>query len=117
MPVLPQNQALIKQFYLPSYASLPQEQQGWVKLDVGPALAGETLLYDDTDSADMRFIKLLSFRIKEWNMTEDNGTAIPVNVEGVKRLLKPDYLYLVEQIVLATQQQPVGELATAEKKS
>jgi hypothetical protein len=123
MSVLPSHTPLIKQFYLPSSAkdaggnAVPQDKQDWVKMDVGNSLTGDVLLFEDTDSFDIRYIKLLASRIKEWSYVEADGTPAPINFDSITRLYKPDYFYLVKQQMEAASSQTAPELPPAEKKS
>ena len=86
-------------------------------MDVGNSLTGDVLLFEDTDNFDMRYIKLLVNRIKEWSYTEAGGTSAPINFDSITRLYKPDYFYLIKQLMESAQSQSAPELPPAEKKS
>lgn len=100
MPQL--GNADIKQFYLPSTAQLPQEEQAWVKLDVGDLLAGEMIDFATATGEDgtmkMDFtIQILEKRIVEWNFTKADGTVEEVTIGNVRRMSANDLKYLMEQ--------------------
>lgn len=114
MPILPSHTPVIRQLYLLSTRSLPQDQQAWVKLDVGPLLTEDTFLYTDLDvNSNVRFARWLARRIVEWNFTEADGTPVPINYDTISRLPKEDFDYLANQDLV---KQPEG-LPAEEKKS
>ncbi len=98
MPVLKTPQVTIKQFYLPSTSHLPQDEQAWVKVNVGAMLTGDVMTYSDDDgNVTARMAKILVSRISEWNLTDEAGTALVVNFENLCKFPVEDFNYLIKQ--------------------
>lgn len=116
MPELKKAAEEIKQFFMPSTANLPTEQQAWVKMDVGEVLAGDVLdmMNDETQNpgAGNMSGSMLAHRIKEWNFTEDDE-LLPINLANVRRLEKEDLTYLFGLINMTSNSQ----LNDTEKKT
>jgi hypothetical protein len=95
-----------KQFYLPSTKELPLAQQAYIIVDVAPMLTGDILNPDltDGDNVNMRMAKLFLARIKEWNLTLEDGTALPVSLESMALLQREDFVYLISQPFVAADQ-------------
>jgi hypothetical protein len=119
MPVLPNHVPQLKQFYLPSTAALPPSEQAWVKIDLSPATTADLLLYEDTDNADVRFIKWLVSRAHSWNFNEPDGKPIDINFQSVLRIDKQDYHYLFQEHIKSISESMKADpgLSTEEKKS
>jgi len=114
MPVLPTYEPYIKQLFLPSTKSLPQDKQAWVKIDLSAARVEDSLVYSDFDpNSYVRFARWLSKRIVEWNFTEEDLTPIPVSFEAILRMPKVDFEYLTQQKM----HEPETGLSTTEKKT
>jgi hypothetical protein len=123
MPTLPSLPAPnIKQIYIPATATdadgnaVPQEDQGWVKMDCSPVNVQDYIFTpDSTDKRNKEYTaNILTERIKEWNF-EENGAVLPIDQTNVVRLfqLPGTFSYLLSQIEDA----PTTGLSTAEKKS
>ena len=113
MPVLaPLPQANVRKFYMPSTAELPQEEQGWVDLDISPINAQDFLEMDVSDGTKVRgSVNVLIDRIKDWNFTEADGSPAKINSEGVTRLGMENINYLLAQLPA-----PEGSKLTAVQK-
>jgi len=99
MPVLASlPQPDIKQFFLPSTASLPEADQAWVKMDVSPLNAQDFLVMEGGESAVKIGMRVFAERIKEWNFTEADGTTVPIAYENILRLDQGDLKYLSSQM-------------------
>jgi hypothetical protein len=116
MPVIAEARSTLKKFYLPTTAwqrdgegalmldadkkpiPLPQEDQVYVTIDMRALTASDILnTYGDDDNGNMRSAKLLFTRVKEWNITEPDGSARPVTFENFCRLPVTDFMYLIGQ--------------------
>jgi hypothetical protein len=118
MPVLPSKSSLIKQLYLPSTSSLPQDQQAWIKIDLSPLGTEDLLLFDELGEGDKKmhaFMEWLTLRIKEWNFTEEDGSPVPISFDTICRLPREDFEYIAQQA--APQQQDSPNLSADQKKS
>lgn len=114
MPVLPSlPEPVIKQFYLPSTSSLPQEEQGWVKMDVSPMNVQDRLSAEAGETPVQASIRILATRIREWNFTEADGSAAAITPVSVLRLGDANLNYLAAQISVESD----TALSAAQKKS
>lgn len=98
MPVLhiSQPQQHIQQLYLPSTANLPQDEQAWVKLDVGPeSVADWQVITDGDQNYAVRQSRIIVNRIKEWNFVDEQGQPVPITFESFWALPAADRLYLL----------------------
>jgi hypothetical protein len=118
MPQLGQSEPDIKKFMLPSTASLPEDDQAWVVMDVGTILSGDFMdVLPDDDNAPAGQISgdMLCDRIQEWNFTEADGSAAALTLANIRRLAVDDMIYLMNQLMPSSQQN--GQLSATEKKS
>lgn len=116
MPVLKSSNLEVKQFMLPSTASLPEDQQAWVKAEVGPLTTGD-IVNSGAVSADasptQQTVSLLIARIKEWNFTDESGKAVEINYDNVCKLDINDFGYIAGSIITDSS---ASQLSTDEKK-
>jgi hypothetical protein len=97
MPVLA-NKSKIERYYLPSTKSLPQEDQAFVDMEIGPLTAADIIGIDPQASEAESAIKMLVARIKGWNFTDAEGGEVEINFETVKQLDMEDFAFLAGQI-------------------
>jgi len=118
MPVLHVSQSMpnIKQFFLPSTAGLSEDQQAWVKIDVGPETPADWNAYTDADqNYAVRMSRVMVQRIKEWNFVDESGNQVPIDFNSFWSLAAADRLYILSiQLDAAPGAQP---LTLTEKKS
>lgn len=89
-------QSHIKQFYLPSTSSSPQEEQDWVKIDVGPETVADWQVITDTDqNYAVRQARIVVRRLVEWSFTDEQGNPAPITFENFWALPPADRLYLL----------------------
>ena len=114
MPELaPPSAPHIKQFYLPSTAALPIEQQAWIKYDVSQNLVEDMSALDDEDpNTAVRVWRVHAHRIKDWNMTRQ-GVLVPITYENVV-CLPPEDLNFIRTI--KRDSPSVAELSEDDKK-
>jgi hypothetical protein len=109
MPSLPSPipESVIKQFYLPDPAtkdvngeqvSIPQEEQGWVKMDISPINTQDYLTLDANNSVEKNGVSIFVERIKEWNY-DNNGQVLPIEERNVLGLGAINIQYLSSQIM------------------
>lgn len=99
MPVFePLPDPIVKQFYLPSTAKLPEDQQAWVKMDVSPMNVRDHLLVQIGDTPSAVSIRILAARIRDWNVLEVDQTPLPINTDSILRLGQANLNYLAAQI-------------------
>lgn len=103
MPQLPLPAAAphVKKFLMPSTAKqpdgtpTPEDQQAWVKMDVGPITPTDSQQFSDEDrNAVVRLQRIVVGRIKEWNFVNADGQPEPINLETYYRLAQEDKEYL-----------------------
>lgn len=89
----------IKKFWLPSTASLPEDdpQKDWVTMDTGSMLAGDLAAVEESDLG-LKSLVVLQRRILDWSFTEPSGEKAPITVENVACILRGDFIYLCGQI-------------------
>lgn len=103
----------IKQFYLPSTASLPQDQQDWVKIDVSPESVADWQVITDSDqNYAVRQSRIVVRRLVEWSFTDEQGNPAPITFENFWALPAADRLYLLTLKF----DQPAGQPLSAEEK-
>ncbi|HVB24128.1 MAG TPA: hypothetical protein VNG51_19475 [Ktedonobacteraceae bacterium] len=84
---------------------IPQEEQGWVKMDVSPMNVQDSLVIEASDTTLMRAgTRIVAERIKEWNFTDAAGNVAPVNFQTVLQLGKTNIDYLSGQIAIPESQ-------------
>jgi hypothetical protein len=101
---------------------VPEDQQGWVVMEVGPMISGDMVGFDPETTSDSIAITfaLLANRIKEWNYgyTDPEGKEhmLPITIENVKKLDYRDYTYLMQEVTGDTPETS-GKLTEAQKKT
>jgi hypothetical protein len=114
MPVLPSRKENLKKYYLPSTAGLPKEDQAWVIIDMQPITTADYMTYTDADqNAQVRLARIMLSRIKEWNFQDDDGSLLPVGLDGFVRMQPEDFEYLKLQDFAGAPQ----DLSTDSKKN
>jgi hypothetical protein len=109
MPGLPSPipEPVIKQFYLPDPATkevdgqqvpIPQEEQGWVKMDVSPINTQDMLLLEATKTSGQNGLSVFVERIKAWNY-EANGQVLPITIQTLLGLGIVNLTYLSSQMM------------------
>jgi hypothetical protein len=116
MPQLSTATTDIKQFFLPSTSNLPQEDQAWVRMNVGEMLGGDImdLIGENEVKPGAISCVILASRIKEWNFTKPDGIPEEIAVESVRRMEMADLAYLLQQF---TDKLPAANLGDDQKKS
>ena len=75
------------------------EDRFWVVLDVSPAMGRDLIEISSKDSAGMTLLKGVVSRLREWNYLQEDGTAWPITVENVSKLLDIEEInFLSEKI-------------------
>jgi hypothetical protein len=97
---------------LPSYASLPEDQQAWVQMNVAPMSGADFLTIDSNDTDGETQAKALIRRIIEWNLQDPQGKILPIVIENLKFVDFHDLVFLKDQVKTA----PV-RLEDSEKKA
>lgn len=100
MPILRQvdNPEYRKKLSLPSTQGLPEDQQAWVVMDTSPLLTADTIDFSRSVSEMQASVMVLARRIKEWNLTEADGTACDITLDNLVRLEMGDVRFLSSQI-------------------
>lgn len=96
------NKAKIIKHYLPTYADMPQEQQGWVECADGLTTPQVMALLDKNEelknsSLNEMLYPLVTAAISAWNLGE-NGVVLPITEENVRKLHGMDFMFLVMQL-------------------
>ena len=112
MPVL-QESSKLERYYLPSTKELPEDQQAFVDMEVGKLTAGDIIGIDPKASETESAIRMLSNRIKGWNLTDAAGEELEINFDNVCKLDMDDFTFLADKISFDS----VSGLDTAEKKT
>lgn len=122
MPLLPNpvSTPSIKQLYLPepdrdeTGQPLAQEKKAWVKMDVQP-INGADVTRGFSNTHDP-FGGWLTNRIVEWNFTDEQDMAVPINYENVLRLGATNLGFLsrqpIEQVKQMTDEQKKTSIST-----
>lgn len=111
MPVLKRNTNL-QQVYLPSFEEENKADSGWVTLDTSPMRTGDIGNVEADSAAGDAAIQVVVDRITEWNLTDESGKLLDINVANVAWLPIDDFRMLQELI----KEKPAG-LEDEEKKT
>lgn len=114
MPVLLTEK--LKKFFLPSYTELDEDQQGYVVFDVSPKKAGDIEEVNTGFTSAQIMMVAVASRIREWNMTGEDGKVLDVNLETVKLLKMEDFDFLYD-IIQNELDEPKEGLTSVEKKT
>ena len=99
MPILPSlPPSNIKRLFLPTTATLPEADQAWVDMEVNPANVKDWLQTDPSGNLGKLSINILTDRIKNWNYTEEDGTAVPITADTIIRMGNTNLTFLAQQI-------------------
>lgn len=111
MPVLT-NKSKIDRFFLPSTKDLPEAEQAFVDMEVGPITTGDIVGVDPKAGEVEIGVRMLAARIKGWNFTDEAGADVEVTFENVSKLDMEDFSFLAGKLP-----QSVEGLSTPEKKT
>lgn len=118
LPQLPSTS--VQQVFLPDPPGVPEDQQGWVKMDVSPINVRDFIFTESSGATSASVVgkefslNMLAERIKEWNYTDEGSQEVlPITPDNVMRLGQQNILFLYTQY----QKTPVSGLSTAEKKT
>lgn len=96
MPLLPQ--LIPKKLILPSSKDLPEAEQEFVVLKVGPLLGADVITMSASKESDMMLYALTS-RIVEWNVKDASGQVCAVSADNVRQLPIEDMGYLLTEFM------------------
>lgn len=111
MPVLT-DKSKIERLYLPSTKDLPEADQAFVDMEVGPITTGDIVGVDPKAGEVEIGVRMLTARIKGWNFTDGAGNEVEVTFENVSKLDMEDFAFLAGKLP-----QSVEGLTTEEKKT
>ena len=111
MPVL-KNESKIERFYLPSTKALPETEQAFVDMEVGPMTTGDIIGINAKAGEVEMGVRMLTARIKGWNIQDAAGNDLEIDFDNVCKLPIEDFTYLADK--LPQDVEPLGE---AEKKT
>jgi hypothetical protein len=116
MPVVKPVEEELEQIFMPRTEKEPNpEDRCWVVLDVSPAMGKDLLELSSKDTTGVQLVKSVVSRIREWNYLQPDGTAWPITIENVSKLLDiKEINFLSDKIKTRTTPQP---LSNAEKKA
>ena len=111
MPVVKPVEEELEQIYLPRTENEPnQEDRFWVAFDVSPAMGRDLLGVSSKDTAGLTLLKGVVSRLREWNYLQEDGTAWPITLENVNKLLDIDEItFLNNKIKARTKPQALSE--------
>lgn len=116
MPIVKPVEEELEQIYMPSTENAPNlEDRFWVVLDVSPAMGRELVEVSSKDTAGTTLMKSVISRIREWNYLQEDGTAWPITLENVGKLLDIGEINFLSDKV-KTREAP-QQLSDAQKKA
>jgi len=96
MPLLKKNET--KKFNLPTSKALPEAEQEWVVVEVGPLLGGEVMQMDNFADYNDFMLNVLTKRIKEWSVMDGDKVAA-ITTDNVRQLPVEDMTLLIGEFL------------------
>lgn len=93
--ILPSTQKIDKKTGQPT---VPEEQWGYVVMDISPLCAADTQDVDEDTKSGQIGIIALTGRIRDWNFQTKEGQQIPINRQTVGKINAIDYGHLMSLI-------------------
>lgn len=105
-----------KQVYLPSTEKEKDETKRlWVVINVGPLTGRDFMSFNSEDPSGLNTMRRLAGRIKEWNLKDAHGDALPITLDNVADCVLFEDLMFLRQTMDNEVPAPHG-LETEEKK-
>lgn len=89
-----------EKFYLPQYANLPEEEQGWVMLETPLRMNSFSGLGTGMNPMDQQNTVIAS-KIKDWNYADEEGKKLEISAETVGIIPIADYGAISEKLEFA----------------
>jgi hypothetical protein len=99
MPLLPSDLLKPTKFILPTSKDLPEAEQEWAVVEVGPILGEDFVKSANLTSASAYTYEILVNRILEWNVLDTDGTPALISTETVRRLPMEDLTFLMAEAI------------------
>jgi hypothetical protein len=111
MPIVKPVEEELEQILMPRTENAPNpEDRFWVVLDVSPAMGRDLVEVSSRDTAGTTLLKGVVKRLREWNYLQADGTAWPITLENVGKLLDIEEInFLSDKIKTAKAAQQLSE--------